>query len=261
MPTYVSPAGDFAAEATLPVETTTESRYALAGVDVAVAEPIPVVVAFGDSITDGAFASSGMYGRWTDVLTERLAADATLGPVAVVNLGTGGNQILAESSGAADMRAAFGEAGLARFDRDVLGQPGVTHLIVLEGINDIGLASLFGDSATAPGASEIIGGLWQLAQRARAHGISPIGGTLAPFAGAVYFSPEGEATRSAVNAWIRAGGAFDPVIDFDAATRDPAQPTRLLPTYDPGDHLHPNDAGYRAMGEAVDLALFGGEGA
>lgn len=255
-PTYVSPAGDFAADAALPVETTTESWYFLAGIDVAAADPIPLIVAFGDSITDGFGATSGSYGRWPDVLAERLAADSALGPVAVANAGIGGNQVLGTAPAPPEFQAAFGEPALARFDRDVLGQPGVTHLIVLEGINDIGMAALFGDPAAATGANEIIGGLWQLAQRAREHGISPIGGTLTPYEGAQYFSPAGEATRSAVNEWIRTGGAFDAVIDFDAATRDPAQPSRMLPEFDPGDHLHFNDAGYRAMGEAIDLALF-----
>jgi lysophospholipase L1-like esterase len=135
----------------------------------------------------------------------------------------------------------------------------VTHLIVLEGINDIGLPAGFGVPEQTVTAEEMTGGLNQLAVRARSHDIVPIGGTILPFEGAMYFTPEGEATRQAVNDWIRTSGAFDAVVDFDAVVCDPGHPARLLPDYDSGDHLHPNDAGLRAIGEAVDLSLFRAE--
>ena len=246
---FLSP-GDATGEVAPPVAATAEAWYFLAGLDVAATGPTSVVVALGDSITDGFGATPGGYGRWTDVLAERLAADPTVGPTAVANQGIGGNRILAD--GAGDFAFA-GISALARFERDVLGQPGVSHLVVLEGINDIGMAAM-GGPADAVAAETLIAGLRQLAERAREHGVVILGGTLTPFEGALYFTPEGEAIRQAVNAWIRDGGAFDGVVDFDAAVRDPARPARLRPAYDPGDHLHLNDAGYRVMGEAVDLA-------
>src|SRR5262249_19772159 len=145
----------------------------------------------------------------------------------------------------------FGINALARFDRDVLAQPGARFVTVLEGINDIGMTR-----EPAPTAADLIAGYQQLIERAHLHGLKIIGATLTPFEGAAYYTPEGETTRKAVNAWIRTSKAFDGVIDFDAVIRDPAQPTKFLPAFNSGDSLHPNDAGYKAMGEAVDLALF-----
>jgi lysophospholipase L1-like esterase len=171
--------------------------------------------------------------------------------MAVLNEGISGNRILHDF---------IGQNALARFDADVLAQPGVRCVIVLEGINDIGFsaAKIPGrDTASeAVTADEIIGGLRQIVERAHEHGIAIFGGTLTPFEGARYYSAEGEAKRQAVNAWIRTGGAFDGVIDFDAAVRDPAHPTQVLTSNDSGDHLHPSAAGYQAMGDAVDLSLF-----
>lgn len=171
--------------------------------------------------------------------------------MAIANAGISGNRVLSEGAPQAGVNA------LARFDRDVLLQPGVTHVIVMEGINDIGIAR----QSPSPSADDLIAGHRQLIERARARGLKIIGATLTPFEGAAYWTAEGEAKRQALNRWIRTGGLYDAVIDFDAVLRDPAQPTKFLPQYDSGDHLHPNDAGYQAMGNAVDLALFrSGEG-
>jgi lysophospholipase L1-like esterase len=163
-------------------------------------------------------------------------------------MGIGGNRVL---------RDVTGVSALARFDRDVLSQPGVKWVMVLEGINDIG------HGAVAPAemvtADELIAGHKQLIERAHNHGIKAIGCTLTPFEGANYSREEGEAVREALNAWIRTSGAYDAVVDFEAATRDPNNPKRIRADFDPGDHLHPNDAGYQAMANAVDLSLFGGK--
>lgn len=157
----------------------------------------------------------------------------------------------------------MGVSALARFDRDVLSVSGVTHVVVLEGINDIGMIGLqFGapapDPKDVPTADDIIGGYQQLIARAHAHGLRIVGGTLLPFEGTTngYYTPHKEKMRQAINQWIRTSSTFDAVIDFDAVTRDPQQPTKLLPAYDSGDHLHPGDAGYQAMANAIDLSLF-----
>ena len=164
----------------------------------------------------------------------------------VVNAGIGGNRVLSDAAYGSGINA------LARFDTDVLGQTGVTHVIVMEGINDIGIAR----SNPTPSADDLIAGHRQLIARAHARGLKVYGATLTPFEGAAYWSAEGEAKRQALNQWIRTSGEYDGVIDFDQITRDPAAPTKFLPAYDSGDHLHPGDAGYKAMGEAVDLKLF-----
>jgi len=145
-----------------------------------------------------------------------------------------------------------GISALARFDKDVLLQTGVTHVIVMEGINDIGLAR----SNPTPTADDLIAGHRQLIARAHARGLKIYGATLTPFEGAAYYTPEGEAKRQALNNWIRTSREYDGVIDFDAVTRDPAAPSKFLPAADSGDHLHPGDAGYKSMGDAVDLGLF-----
>ena len=250
---YISPVGDFSAEAAMPVEKTAQTWVFLTGIDVMVAEPTGVVVAFGDSITDGALSTPDTNQRWPDLLAERLLASREQPTMAVLNAGIGGNRVLNNPTEGFEFA---GPNALARFDRDVLAQPGVTHLIVFEGINDIGLPVLSGDPAEIVSADELIAGLRQLAERAHEHGIVAFGATITPFAGTMVFSEEGEATRQAVNDWIRTSGAYDAVIDFDEVARDPRQPTRLLPAFDSGDLLHPNDAGFRAMAESIDLALF-----
>ena len=239
---YLSAPGNHSGSATLPVDGRTTSWFLLARVEVAAPESSRAIVAFGDSITDGARSTTDMNARWPDHLARRLAARRGAG-VAVLNAGISGNRVLGDGAGL---------SALARFDKDVLMQTGVTHVVIMEGINDIGL----GRSNPSPSADDIIAGHQQLIARARARGLRVIGATLTPFEGANYYTAEGEAKRQAVNQWIRTSGAYDGVIDFDMVTRDPAAPTKILPAYDSGDHLHPGDAGYKAMGEAIDLDLF-----
>ena len=239
---YLSAIGNHSGQAAMTVERTTGAWFLLARVEVAAASGAGAIVAFGDSITDGARSTADMNSRWPDYLARRLAAGG--GPaMAVLNAGISGNQVLGDGAGV---------SALARFDRDVLMQTGVTHVIIMEGINDIGLAR----ANPTPSAADLIAGHKQLIERARARGLKVYGATLTPFEGAGYCTAEGEAKRQALNQWIRTSGAYDAVIDFDQVTRDPASPTKFLPAYDSGDHLHPGDAGYKAMGEAVDLKLF-----
>ena len=225
---------------------TTHSWYWLSGIEVLASARTAAVVTLGDSITDGAASTLDANHRWPDVLAETLAKNgAALG---VLNEGISGNRLLHDVAG---MNA------LARFDADVLSQDGVKYLMVLEGINDIGWPRMTGGKYAGDKVSteEIIAALQQIADRAHAHGILVYGGTLTPFEGAFYETPDGEAEREDVNKWIREGGAFDGVIDFDEVTRDPKQPKRLVPADDSGDHLHPGDAGYDAMGRAAAKVL------
>jgi lysophospholipase L1-like esterase len=245
---YVSPPGDHAGDIAMPVDTTTVSWYFLSGVSVRAPRPAAAIVALGNSITDGAASTVDSNARWPDVLARRLASAHALDRRAVLDAGISGNRILHDQAG---------RAALARFDGDVLRQPGVRYVIVLEGINDIGWPASAEYRDQDVSAAEIIAAHQQLIARAHELGLVIYGATLTPYEGAGYYRPAGEAKREAVNAWIRTSGAYDGVIDFDAITRDPAHPGRFRPAYDCGDHLHPNDAGYRAMGEAVDLALFG----
>jgi len=256
---YVSRTGDFSGSADVPNATTQQSWYWIDGLDVMAPPDTGAIVTFGDSITDGAAATPETNGSWPSVLAARLRSAGA--KTAVLNVGISGNRVLHDGAGV---------NALARFDADVLAQPGVRTLIVLEGINDIGFpnipASFFarGGGANAPdpkadevSADEIIGGLRQLIERAHIHGLKVIGGTLTPYEGALYFSAPGEAKRQAVNTWIRTSKAFDAIVDFDAAVRDPAQPSKFLPALQSGDNLHPSNAGYRKMAETIDLALVG----
>jgi lysophospholipase L1-like esterase len=239
-------AGD-ATKASLPPATgTAQYRAFLSGVEVETSAAGPVIVAFGDSITDGYQSTVGANHRWPDRLTERLAARAPGRSIGVVNTGIGGNRVLSDGG-----IAIFGQSALSRFDRDVLSVPGATHVVVLEGVNDLGA------SRTAPPSAEaLIAGYRQLIGRAHAHGLKIIGATILPYGGAGYFAPPGEAVRTAVNTWIRTFHEFDGVVDFDAAVRDPAKPERMRADLQSGDWLHPNDAGYRVMSDAIDLTLF-----
>ncbi len=248
---YISSPGDHTGVADLPLDSTTASWFFLSRVDVMASDDTSALVLFGDSITDGTGSTADTNNRWPDYLARRLE-EADI-PMGVLNLGIAGNRVL---------RDGLGVNALARFDRDVLAQAGVTHVVVLEGINDVGLAlNAIGlpRSEERPSAEEIIFGHQQLIARAKSHGLTIYGATLLPFEGTAvipnYWSTDGEATRQAVNDWIRTSGAYDGVIDFDAAVRDPDAPARLRSRYDSGDLLHPNDVGYAAMAEAVDLEL------
>ncbi len=241
---YISETGNHVGVATLPVVGTIQSWFFLSRVEVLASAATAVVVAFGDSITDGTRSTPNSNSRWPDQLMKRIQSASTR-HVAVINAGIGGNRVLSEGAFAAGLSA------LARFDSDVLGQAGVTHVVILEGINDIGSAR---QNAT-PTAEDIIAGHRQLIERARARGIRVIGATLTPFWGAAYYTEGGEAKRQAVNAWIRTSGAYSAVVDFDKATRDPGDPKKFRADFDSCDHLHPNDAGYTAMAASVDLAL------
>lgn len=237
---YVSPDGDHTGAVDMPVMTTTQSWFFLARVEVAAPQQVAAVVTFGDSITDGTRSTPDANSRWPDQLARRLTVlNSRMG---VLNLGIAGNRVLSDGAGV---------NALARFDRDALLQPGVTHVIVLESINDIGMAR----QNPSPTVADLIAGHLQITQRAHSRGLKTYVSTLTPFEGANYWTPEGEAKRKALNEWIRANKVYDGVIDFDAVLRDPGNPTRFLPQYDSGDHLHPNDAGYQAMGNAVNLEL------
>lgn len=240
---------DATAAVRFPCEENSGSRFYLTGVEVASPSTRATLVAFGDSITDGVGSKADADERWPDYLAARLQADPKLQSVGVADEGIGGNRILHDN---------YGPSALSRFDRDVLDQPNVRWVLLLEGINDIGGSGYAWDAKDKVSAQQLIAGMQTLVARAHARHVKVYGATLTPYGGSgwPYHSAAGEQVREAVNAWIRHSGTFDGVVDFDKAVRDPAAPTRLLPAYDSGDHLHPNSAGYRAMAAAVDLRLF-----
>ena len=252
---YVSLPGNFTAAATLPVQRTITNWPFLTEVDVDGAGP--AIVALGDSITDGTRSTVDTNNRWPDWLARRLQTvrdpvRGANGRIGVVNRGISGNRLL----GINPANLVAGRAILERFDRDVLATAGVRYLTLMIGINDIGNSTVTGPGSLSITAEDLIAGYRQVIARAHAKGIAVFGATLTPFEGAGYYSPEKEVVRQAVNNWIRGSDEFDGVIDFDLATRDPAHPARFLPAYDSGDHLHPSDLGYQAMGNAVPLTLF-----
>lgn len=244
--TYISKEGDFSGVPSIADATTRQSWFWLSAIDVLAPEKAGLIVAFGDSITDGATSTPETDHSWPSLLAQRLAANKATAHLAIVNEGISGNRLLADGAGV---------SALTRFDRDVLSQPGVKWIIVMEGINDIGISSR-GAPADAVTADDLIGAHKQLIERAHLHGIKIAGATLTPYEGAAYYSVEGETLRQAVNQWIRTSGAYDAVIDFDMVTRDAANPKTIRADYNIRDHLHPNDAGYQAMADAVDLSIF-----
>ena len=245
---YVSPPGDFSADAVMSVGRLTDDWYIVCGIDVLADRDTGGIVALGDSLTDANISTHDAFCRWPDQLARRLIARGGHA-YGVMNQGLGGNRILH------DVR---GDSGLRRFDRDVLSQPGVTHVIVLLGTND--LRNRWAKPAEEVNARQLIAGMQQMAARAHARGIRILGGTIMPFENETFlvgaWTPAREAVRQEVNAWIRQGNAFDAVIDFDLGLRDPDHPTSMLPVYDCGDHLHPSDRGYNHMGDIIDLGLF-----
>lgn len=229
--------------------TTIAKRVILTGVDVAVTRKTRVIVALGDSTTSGFGSTTGADKRWTDKLAERLVARK--GSYTVVNAGIGGNRLLHDF---------IGPNALSRFDGDVLSQAGVTHVVVLIGINDFGLPGGRKLPQEEVTLEQMVAGMRQLIARAQESNVKIIGATLLPF-GPIperpgYYSENSAAKREALNQWIRSSKEFDGVIDFDAALRDPQDPKNMLAAYDSGDHLHPNDDGYKAMADAIDLKLF-----
>ena len=205
-----------------------------------------VIAAVGDSITDGFLSTVDGNNRWPNYLSRRLAKESKQ-TFSVVNAGISGNRVLREGL------PRFGENLLARLERDVFSIPGLSHIVLLEGINDIGMGAR--NPADKVSAEELIAGYRLVIAHAHARGVKIIGATLLPFQGAGYFSVDGEKTRLQVNQWIREGGEYDGVIDFEKATRDPELPGQILPAFTQ-DNLHPNDAGYEAMANSIDLNLF-----
>jgi len=246
---YVSAAGNYAANAALSAQRTLYSWPFLTEIDIGSTRAGATLIALGDSQTDGSLSTNNGNRRWPDYLARRLQTETGSGalPVGVVNRGIAGNRLL----GDADNTPLAGKDAIERFDRDVLATSGARFLVILIGINDI----LFSSSPDASLANQITNGYLQLVARARIRGMRVLGATLLPFEGYTWYSAARENVRQRVNSWIRTAGAFDAVLDFDAAVRDPNRPTRILPARDGGDHLHPNDAGYEAMARAVPLSL------
>ena len=247
---FISPPGDFTASEVMPVSSTTLARFWVAGVEVSASKQTGAIVAIGESIVDGSQSTLDANTRWPDQLARRLLAQPGNRAMGVLNGGLAGNRLL---------RDFLGPNALARFDRDVLAQTGVTHVIAQLGAND-----LFNvNPAEEVSVEQIIQGHRQVIERAHAKGLRIFGCTLTPLEGFLIpgtpipvFSPAGEAKRQAVNAWIRTSGEYDGVIDFDRVLRDPNSPSKILAVYDSGDHGHPNDAGYQALANIIDLKLF-----
>jgi lysophospholipase L1-like esterase len=255
----VSEKGDFTGKAFTP-SATMQQRAFISGVDVETSSAGKAVVVLGDSISDGVGSTAGKNRRWPDLFAERLVARDKRKTWGVVNMGISGNRVLSNGST---------ESALARFDRDVLSVAGLAYVIVFEGVNDLGIS--FGKFDTGPGAERfkaqqaqttpvttegMIAGYRQIIRRAHAKDVKVFGATIAPYGGAMYYQPEGEAVRQEINKWIRTSGEFDAVLDFDLVFRDPVKPTEMAGGLHAGDHLHGSDAGYQAVARSVDLRLF-----
>ncbi|MCG8573153.1 MAG: SGNH/GDSL hydrolase family protein [Spirochaetes bacterium] len=243
---YVSIPGDYTSNTHIPTEQITEAGYFLSGIEVLAPGNSKVIVAFGDSITDGTGSSLNANNRWPDFLAARLISEKKKEKYAVLNAGIAGNRILNNSP-------YFGENALARFNDNVITQSGITHLIFFMGINDIGFGQIIPTQVVS--AEEMIAGMKQIILKAHAKGIRVIGCTLTPFEGFFFYTPEGEEKRQQINHWIRTCTLFDGVIDFDSVVADPENPAQLHPDYN-YDNIHLNDAGYKAMADAIDLSLF-----
>ena len=243
---YVSATGNHVASADLPVDSETPAWSLLTAIDVLSDSPVTAIAMVGDSITDGWGSTTSGNQRWPNHFARRLLADNSSSKFAVVNAGISGNQVTRGGN------TLFGQNLQARFERDVLALSNVSHMVLMEGINDIGMNSSADNRVSA---AEVIAGYQQLISRAHARGIKIIGATLTPYEGAAYFTPAGEIVRQAINDFIRNSGAFDGVIDFEKAVQDPDNPSRILPAFTE-DNLHPNDIGYQAMADAIDLDLF-----
>jgi len=252
---YLSEPGDHTGDETFPVAGTFEQRLVVAGVDVVNDDAKGAIVCFGDSVTDGAGSSANADCRWPDRLAGRLATRDGAMRYGIVNAGISGSRLL---------RDVIGLRGLKRFERDVLSVPGAKYVTLLYGNNDLGFPHMPDDAPLAEvadrapvKAADIIEGQQKIVAMAHERGLKILGATLPPFVGAPFFdAANADDERLAVNEWIRHGGAFDALVDFDTVLRDPADPSRLKPEFDSGDHLHPSDAGYQAMAEAIDLTLF-----
>jgi len=257
---FLAGPGDLTSKADLPDSEKKTSWYFLSGIEVWAQATTTTTVALGDSITQGSTGKPGeSWADWPDQLAIRLSGEKVGPAIAVVNEGIGGNRILHDAAGI---------SALARFDRDVLAPPGVTRLILFEGINDIGFPRIRMSEIKGAGvpqespfvrekvtADEMIQGLRQIVARAHENGIQVFGATITPFEGTNSYDSEGEAIRQAVNKWIRTTNEYDAIFDFDALIRDPLHPTRLRAKYDSGDHIHPNAAGYKAMADSIYLPI------
>lgn len=242
-------AGNHVAADDLPGSTPTDHWYFLSGIEVTAGRGVSAAVMLGDSLTDGRGSTTNGNDRWPDQLLDRLHTDRRTADVAILNQAAGGNRVLNDG---------LGPNALARLDRDVLAQSGVRWLLVFHGVNDIGTAAAT-ETAQKEIAEDLIAAFDQIVTRAHAQGIEVYGATIAPFGGnTAYDDPSGHraAARQTVNEWIRTSGRFDAVIDFDRASRDPANPWQLNPAFDTGDHLHLNPTGYRALADAVPSWLF-----
>jgi len=229
--------GNVVSAESLPAAAKTAHWYIITGIDVLADQSAQAIVILGDSITDGRGSTTDANNRWPDILAQRLSTNTRTAAIGVLNMGIGGNGVF----------AGLGPSAQARFNSDVLNQSGARWLIVFEGVNDIGRSTT---------AQSLTNAYTQFVDKAHAANLRAYGATITPFAGNGYYTPAHEAVRQAVNTWIRTSGKFDAVIDFDAAVRDPATPTALLHAYDTGDGLHLNPAGYQAMANSIDLALF-----